>query len=302
MDFWAQHKDFILKVLAGLGVFLVALIARGIVHGDDLERAESLNKNTSAALRRKKLVPRNVVASMTRAADSLQNNVESIASEIGYDASDEKALQRTLLERILGRIVTLREIEEDPKDLARQVEEALAVNLNGAFGALRLRLRDEMMDEASERNVAVPEDGFGAQNLVSIEQGDLTKYLLQLELVSRVLTDALGMKTRGPDGKTREVRFKAIDEVRIDTEEVTAPPIPGANPKYLREYRVRFQLVGNEAAVTELVNRLETGSPRVPVQMMSARRRDRDMIEFEIHLLAVAINPKEKFAAPEEQG
>ena len=40
MDFWAQHKDFVLKVLAGVGVFLVALIARGVVYGDELvERA-----------------------------------------------------------------------------------------------------------------------------------------------------------------------------------------------------------------------------------------------------------------------
>ena len=30
MDFWPQHKDFVLRVLAGFGVFLVALIARGI--------------------------------------------------------------------------------------------------------------------------------------------------------------------------------------------------------------------------------------------------------------------------------
>ena len=36
MDFGAQHKDFVLKVLAGFGVFLVALIARGVCYGDDL--------------------------------------------------------------------------------------------------------------------------------------------------------------------------------------------------------------------------------------------------------------------------
>ncbi len=41
MDFWAQHKDFVLKILAGLGVFIVAIIARRITYGDELENAAS---------------------------------------------------------------------------------------------------------------------------------------------------------------------------------------------------------------------------------------------------------------------
>ncbi len=301
MDFWAQHKDFILKILAGFGVFMVALIARGIVHGDDLENAEASNSRLARSLRNKKVVSTQLVGRTRKAAGTLQEHVQSLASEIGFDASDEKALQRKLLERILTRIVEVRELDDDPIEAARRIQEAISINLNGAFGALRLRLRDEMADEMAERSVATPADGLGFQNLVSIETGDLTKYLLQLELVSRVVTDAVGMQVRGVDGKSGTVKFQSIDEVRIDTEVTTPDPIPGANRQYLREYLVRFRLRGSESAILELVNRLENETPRVPIRFLKAERRARDMIDFEIHLLAVAINPNVVFAAQEEQ-
>ena len=49
MDFWAQHKDFVLKVLAGFAVFVVALIARGVVYGDDLEQGQGAPPGTPPA-------------------------------------------------------------------------------------------------------------------------------------------------------------------------------------------------------------------------------------------------------------
>jgi len=302
VDFWAQHKDFILKVLAGFGVFLVALIARGITYGEDLEIAQRDNRKLSGAIRSKKVVPRRTVTKLNRAAESLQANVAGLATEIGFDATDEKALRKELLTRTFRRLLDLRgEAGESAESLAARVLEALDVNLNGTFGALRLRARDEVLDEAGERNVLLPEDGLGFQSLVSIEAGDLLKHLLQLELVTRVVSDALGMEVRDRSGKNVTLRVAAIEEVRIDTQDSTPAPLPAANPQFLREYAVRVAVVGNEAAIIEFVNRLETGSPRVPIREMKAEKGPRDLIRIELTLLAVAVNVSVPFAPTTEE-
>ncbi|MEM8884850.1 MAG: hypothetical protein AAGD14_12325 [Planctomycetota bacterium] len=302
MDFWAQHKDFILRVLAGLGVFVVALIARGIVHGDDLQTSRVANKRAVSQIKREKVAPRGTVSELRNAAEDLQSNVSLIANEIGFDAGDERKLQRELLRRIFERIIRVRELDGDSAEVrAERVQNAMAININGAFGALRLLMRDEILDEAAERNVAVPEDGMGFANLVSIEAGDLTKYLLQLELVTRVVTDALGMEMTTASGRKRQVRVAAIEEVRIDSDQTTASPIPGANPQYLREYKVRIRVRGGEAAIVELFNRLESESPRVAIRGLKAERRPRDMIDLELELLAIAVDPSVDFTVTEEE-
>jgi len=226
-----------------------------------------------------------------------------MATEIGFDGSDEKALRKTLLTRVFDRLIKLRGgAGETAEQLATRVLDSFDVNLNGTFGALRLRARDEIIDEAGERNVGLPEDGLGFQSLVSIEAGDLLKYLLQLELVTRVVSDALGMEVRIKGGGKETIRVVAIEEVRIDTQETTAPPLgPGVNPQFLREYEVRITLLGDEASIIEILNRLETGSPRVPVREMEARKGPRNLIRIELHLLAVATNIDVPFEASTEE-
>lgn len=302
MDFWAQHKDFILKILAGLGVFLVALIARGIVYGDELEGEQARNRRLAGQIRSRKIVPKKTVAQLNRAAEALEANVGNIAAEIGFDASDEKALRLKLLSNTFRRISTLRGGEgESPDALAARVLQNFDVNLNGTFGALRLLMRDEILDEAGERNVAVPEEGLGFQSLVSIESGDLLKYLLQLELVTRVVTDAMGMEVRTAAGKTETISVEAIEEVRIDTQDQTPLPLgSGVNPQFLREYEVRITLRGSEQSIINLINRLESGTPSVPVRALRAERRPRDQIGIELRLLAIATNTTVEFAAAKE--
>lgn len=303
MDFWAQHKDFVLKVLAGFGVFLVALIARGITFGEELEAAQSENRKLAGQISSRKVVNRATVAKLDRAAEDLQGNVKALADEIGFDAGDEKALRQELMTRIFRRLLKLRGATgETPEQLATRILESFDVNLNGTFGALRLRARDELIDEAGERNVLLPEDGLGFQSLVSIEAGDLLKYLLQLELVTRVVSDALGMEVRTKDGRMDTLRVAAIEEVRIDTQDTTPAPLgTSANPQFLREYEVRVELLGDEASIIEIVNRLETGSPRVPVRAMKASKGPRGLIRLELRLMAVATNIKVPFAPSNEE-
>lgn len=304
MDFWAQHKDFILRVLAGFGVFLVALIARGIVYGDELETEQGRNRKFAGQIKSKKVISRKRVADLNRAATQLNANVESLAQDIGFDATDERKLRRTLLTRTFRRLISLGVGDgQSPEDLARVVDENFDVNLNGTFGALRLRVRDDVLIEAGERNVALPEHGMGFAQLVSIDSGDLVKYLLQLELMTRVMTDALGMEiTDRETGRKRIIRADAIEEVRIDSQDSTSPPLgSGVNPQFLREYEVRMVVRGTEETLIELINRLESGKPRVPVRAMRAELRPRGLIAIELRMLAVAVNTSVQFAATETE-
>jgi hypothetical protein len=65
---------------------------------------------------------------------------------------------------------------------------------------------------------------------------------------------------------------------------------------------VRFRLRGKEAAILELLNRLEEPQygPRVTIRAMKAERRARDFVEVDLRLVTAAINPKVKFMLPKE--
>ena len=79
MDFWAQHKDFVLKVLAGLGIFLVALIARGIAFGEDLDQQKGRNAALENDLRRIKLASPETTRQLTVNTDKLRRNATELA-------------------------------------------------------------------------------------------------------------------------------------------------------------------------------------------------------------------------------
>ena len=85
MDFWAQHKDFVLKILAGVGVFLVALIARGVVYGDELESERSENLKLANQIRARKLLETEDIDRLDRDAKVLEKNIEDLSNQIGWD-------------------------------------------------------------------------------------------------------------------------------------------------------------------------------------------------------------------------
>jgi hypothetical protein len=119
--------------------------------------------------------------------------------------------------------------------------------------------------------------------------------------VTRIVSDALGMPVRRADGGMDTLRLAAIEEVRIDTQDATPAPLPGANPQFLQEYEVRVTLLGDEASIIELMNRLETESPRVPIRGIKAQRGPRELIRLELRLLAVATNVGVPYAPSSEE-
>ena len=111
MDFWAQHKDFVLKVLAGFGVFIVALIARGIYYGDDLEKARTSNAMLSKKIKRLKIAKLSQIKQLEEASVDLNRGTAAILDDIGWNDA-EGTLDRTLLERILGYTRSYREASQ----------------------------------------------------------------------------------------------------------------------------------------------------------------------------------------------
>ena len=85
MDFWAQHKDFILKVLAGVGVFLVALIARGITYGDELENEQARTGKLKNEISSKKIPKPAEIRELNAIAAQLQQNADSLAGQVGWN-------------------------------------------------------------------------------------------------------------------------------------------------------------------------------------------------------------------------
>ncbi|MGQ0612276.1 MAG: hypothetical protein ACT4PV_00790 [Planctomycetaceae bacterium] len=285
MDFWAQHKEFVLKVLAGLGVFLVALIARGIVFGDELTQQKSANDLSVRKIKAARLLPLNTISGLEERAKSLRDNTKQLAARIGHDGSAGD-LELTLLQRTLSYL--RRNESADPAALraeARASLDALREDLNGGFGQLKGMLRDELLEEASERNVRIEKTGF--ESVTNIEAGELPKYLLQLELVARVIRYSI------------DARMGAVEEIRIDSS--TDEVVFGANPDYLREFTVLLRLFGSERAANEVLNRLQTIAPDPPVRRIALQRRERQRggLELILELCATAVEPAASYAKPE---
>jgi len=289
VDFWAQHKDFVLRVLAGLGVFLVALIARGIVYGDDLEKAKGDNSRLASALRGKSLATSDEITAAEANAKKLQANAAEIAGMIGFAGGDPD-LELTLIRRTLGYLRRFRGEgagELDAEALAAR--QSIRDNLNGGFGQLRLVVRDELAEEADIQNIKVSE-GLGFENVTDMEGAELVKYLLQLELAARVVRYGI------------DARVGMVEEIRIDAGRETEV-IPGANPDFLREYPVEIRLRGTQEATLKVLNRLEAEPPTVPWRGLRIDRSERpaDHVIATITLLAIAAQPAVEFA-PKEKG
>jgi len=289
VDFWAQHKDFILRILAGVGVFLVALIARSITYGDELEAEQAKNSSLVQKIASTPVAREARIQELEADASRLHDNAKSLASQVGWDLGDE-GLRQKLLERILRTTRKYsRGSEEAVKRAAEDFRAALRENLNGGFGQLRLMVRQELVDEASERNIKV-EEGIGFRDVIDLEPEQLIQYLLQLELVARVARYAI------------DARVDSVEEIKIEQagsrrEEV----IPGANPEFIEEYEVTIALTASQKAIRTIVDRLEQELPRPAVTGLRAARvrRPADHLAIELVLRATAANPDVPFAAPE---
>lgn len=290
MDFWAQHKEFVLRVLAGLGIFLVALIARGVAFGDDLEKAKGLNASLADDLGTIKLAEEKTTRQLTANTSKLRENAAELVDQLGFNSGNED-IEAVLIRRTLSYLRRYRGATES--QIASDADGYRAdmnANLNGGFGQLRLTVRDELREEANENNVRF-EEGIGFENVVSIESyEELRKYLLQLELIARVIRTLI------------DARVDLIEDLDISVQQRDAT-IPDANPEFLQEHVVTFVFVSSVAAMDRVINELAGNRPIVPWREASMERVQRppDHLRVTLKLLALSANPEVPFAAQEDQ-
>jgi len=289
VDFWAQHKDFILKILAGVGVFLVALIARSITYGDELENQQARNASLAAKIRALQVAKESEIQDLQKDADQLQASARALTGQIGWDDSDQPLLEQKLLRRIVGYTRAYAQKGEDA--VQRAVEDfrgAIQEDLNGGFGRLRLMVRQELVEEAKEKNIKVDRDreGIGFDAVTDMADDELLQYLLQLELVARVARAAI------------DAGVDSFDDIRITSSRGRDEVIPGANPAFLQEYAVTVIFTASQDAARAVFNRLEGEAPHVPIAglRMGRVKRPVDHVSVELTLLATAVNPDVKFA------
>ena len=290
MDFWAQHKDFVLKVGAGVVVFLVALIAKNITYSDDLQKAESnLTANTNK-VKRMKIAKRADIRGLEEDRDKRNQNAKIIAGQIGFVGKPDE-LEPVLIKRILSYLRTMR---EDPSLLDRAVRvqrDALRANLNGGFGELRLTVEEQMRDEGREKNIGI-EGKLGFEEVTELKPAELEQYLLQLELTARLIRYCI------------DAKVDSIDEVRITKgRDAQRAVIPGGNRAFLREYPVRITFRASQEAMMSVLHRLVKESPAVPARELAIERTDRppNHVMVDLTVLAIATTMDEKMPFLEEK-
>jgi hypothetical protein len=283
VDFWAQHKDFILKVLAGVGVFLVALLARSITYGGDLDKEKTKNQTLARQIRATEVASQAQIQGLARAANDLHENAATIARQVGFDLKDPEHLKQILLDRALRCTRTYARDEDARRRMVDDFRGALSDELNSGFGQLRLTLRQALVEEANQNGIKV-EEGIGFGNLNEIGSDQLIQYLLQLELVARFLRSAI------------DARVDKIEDIRITSGTREAPVIPNANPGLLCEYEVTVIFSAAQPAALKILDDLERDAPRVPLRAFKATRLKRpvDHLSIEMTMLAVASNPDPK--------
>jgi hypothetical protein len=287
VDFWAQHKDFILKILAGVGIFLVVLLARSITYGDELEREEATNRSLKAKISSTQVAKESEIQALQQDAERLKANAKALTEQIGWNL-DDKALESTLLRRILRYTRTY--AKRSDADVQRAVDDfraGLNDDLNSGFGQLRIKVGQDLVEEAKQKGIKVDEGGEGVAfaTVTNIEPNEKLQYLMQLELVSRFARAAI------------DAPVDAIDSVRITGSERREPPIPGANPEFFNQYQVEVRFTASANAARAVVNHLEDSPPQVPIVGLHVDRVKRpvDHISVDLKLLATAADPSKPF-------
>ncbi len=285
MEFWAQHKDFVLKILAGVGVFLVALIARGVVYGDELEIEMAENVRKTGEIRARNLLKTGDIDSLNRNAEALEANIEDLSNQIGWDLR-RSDFDLVLIRRSLSYLRRFQGEGADKSGLdaeAQTYRELIRADLDGGFGQLRHNVKDDLVEEANEKGVRLGA-GLGYSQISSIEEDELNGYLMQLELAARIVRYCI------------DARVDSIDEIRLDKKPKEA--IQGANPNFFQEYAVDFFIVGEQEDIGQSLGRLQKLRPNPPLKLVQLTRlkKPRDHVKAQVTVLACAIDPDAPFA------
>ena len=271
-NIWQQHRSFILKIMAGLGILLVLWIIGSSVHDLSLSDRVRANKAKRSTLKRKEIPSKSAIADYEEAAEKLETRVRFLATRAGETRKGEE-LRRGLIGEILRKIELF-----TPENVDRYVQDA-RTQPKACVTELAGKASEYLSGKASLVNVVLERE---LDTVVQdMEDADIDRYLLCLRLIVDVI----------------EI---AIDERVFEVKSVSIAPPPGGRFEgealFVREYPVNIEIRGGADAVLNFVERLNDPDRFVPVtevRRIGADRssKDKSLVVADLELAALKIDP-----------
>jgi len=269
---WQQHKSFILKILAGLGVCLVCWIVGASLSGPGLSDLESTIRTRRAAISSGLVPDPRDTEALTDATEKLRNRILFTAQHIGETRKGED-LRRGIIESLLRRFGSdSQAIRDRYLNMARQNPVACIIDLAG-------KAREYLVTRAGQNSVLLVED-VGYDKL-SMDAGQFDRYLITLELIVTVAETAVECRVR----EIKDVLIGSPPGGRFEGEDV-----------FVREYPISVKLRGSSAALIAFLERLNDPGRMIVLTRLGSvthdqQDRDPDMLIADFDLSALRIDP-----------
>ena len=272
---WQRHRTFILKILAGLGVCLLAYIIGSSLSDSDIDSMKLQIEGEARKVKNSPVHSPETARELSAASETLRNRLQFLAARVGETRAGED-LRVGLLSDLL--IVV-------GKNTPGTLSEYLKESRQSPKGCLRRILDDAektLLADAGLKNVLV-ERGLGFER-VDMEAGQLDRYLLTLKLI-------LSAVRIGIDEGAFEIRQIGI---------LTPPGRFEGEETFLRQYPVTVTYRGPSATLFRILEKLNAPEHFRTVQALRRLQKDRqereeDVMVMELELVALRVLPEAEF-------
>ncbi|MEN8150660.1 MAG: hypothetical protein ABFS86_12630 [Planctomycetota bacterium] len=270
---WQQHKSFILKILAGLGVCLVCWIIGASLSDANLSDLEKGNRSSRRRIKTTEVPDSATTGAVREAATKLENRIVFTAQRIGETREGED-LRRGIIEGLLRRYGMESDADRDRYlNMARQSPVACVIDLAG-------KARDYLITMAGRNSVLLTED-VGYDKL-SMEAGQFDRYLITLDSIVTIAETAIRCGVR----EVRSISIGTPPGGRFEGEDV-----------FIREYPVTVQLRGPSKSLIQFIESLNDPDRLLVLTDLDYIRRDKsnrdpDMLIGNMVISALRIDPK----------
>jgi hypothetical protein len=250
-NLWEQHRTFILKAMAGAGVFLVLLIVHCSMQDKSQSDWETENAKKWTAISNKKVPSQTVIAEHQAACEQIESRMRFLAGKVGETRKGDE-LRRGIISEILTTVGT-----SSPKRIDRYLQDARTAQ-KACIVALAGEVNEYLNNKASLVNVVIERElGSVVEDMEDVE---LDRYLICLKLIMHVLE-------------------LAIDEEVYEVKTVSIGSPPGGRFEgeavFVREYPVNLELRGPADSILEFLERLNDPDRFIPVTELRQVRPDR---------------------------